>query len=182
MRTIRRATCALMAGGALRSVDSMAASRPRWAATLSRSASIQVARASSRSTTRREVVGWRAERSVQPTAPPMAAPTGQWVTSPTMAARITAQAAAWRLAGSMRLVTDGRPVGRALDQMPEMTSARPTPMPAPKRTTTGVIVRTPGGGGPRSRSPTAGRAVPVAWRGGARPVHRPLVRRRSRSR
>ena len=88
MRTTRAATLSRIDGGAVCTVDSMAASSPRWAAMLSRSASIQVASASRRPVTRREVLGWRAERRVQPTAPPMAAPTGQRVTSPTIRASV----------------------------------------------------------------------------------------------
>ena len=126
----------------METVDSMAASRPRWAATASRSASIHVASASRRPTTRREVVGCSAERSVQPTPAPMAAPTGQRVTSPTTTPRATAHTAAWRLAGSSLLAIDIRPTREPVDQMPPMRRAMPAPIPAPKSTTTGVIVRT----------------------------------------
>ena len=52
--------------------------------------------------------------------------------------------AAWRLAGSRRFIIDTRLTGAPVDQKPETTRAMPTPMPAPMRTTTGVIGRTRG--------------------------------------
>ena len=83
----------------------------------------------------------------------------------------------WR-GRALRHATGVRP-GGPWTRCRRRSAPGPTPMPAPKRTTTGVIVRTPGGG-PRSRSRSTGPAVPAACRGGGRPVHRRRARRRSR--
>ena len=84
------------------------------------------------------------DRSVQPTAPPMAAPTGQRVMSPTIAAPDHVQQhAAWRLAGSIRFINDISPCHRGAGR-PEAGDDEGDAHPdagAEQSTMTGVIGR-----------------------------------------
>jgi len=167
--------------GADGTVDSIAATRPRCAATLSRNVSIQVAKASRRLVTRRGEEENMADHSVQPTAPPMAAPTGHRVMSPRTAAPMSAAMAARRVAGSTLLVNDiFFPTG-VVAKNPVTMRAMPVPTPVEASTMRMVIGR-------RWRSARRSRNRPgdlgdlVGYRSGKWPVRPPAVRRRSRSR
>src|SRR5664280_2115794 len=141
IRMTKASMLARRLAGADGTVDSIAATNPRWAATLSRRVSIQVANASRRLVTRLGDDEDNADRSVHPTAAPMRAPTGQRVMSPTTAAPIRAAAADWRVAASIPLANDIFFATGVVANRPATTRAIPTPMPVSYTHLTTVIGR-----------------------------------------